>query len=91
MQKIMLVDNEASILSVLSTVLKVEGYEVKSCREVEKAKEIIRDEDFDLLISDIRMTPLSGMDLLSGFVTRSQTFLLSCSRHTVQSKPLLRP
>ncbi len=63
-QKIMLVDNEASILSVLSTVLKVEGYEVKSSREVEKAKEIIREEDFDLLISDIRMTPLSGMDLL---------------------------
>ncbi len=63
-QKIMLVDNEASILSVLSTVLKVEGYEVKSSREVEKGMEIIRNEDFDLLISDIRMTPLSGMDLL---------------------------
>jgi DNA-binding NtrC family response regulator len=64
MQKIMLVDNEASILSVLSTVLKVEGYEIRSSREVEKAMDIIRDEDFDLLISDIRMTPLSGMDLL---------------------------
>jgi len=64
MQKIILVDNEASILSVLSTVLKVEGYEVKSCRDVNKAMEIIGQEDFDLLISDIRMTPLSGMDLL---------------------------
>ena len=62
MQKIMLVDNEASILSVLSTVLKVEGYEVKSSREVEKAKEIIREEDFDLLISDIRMTPVESAD-----------------------------
>lgn len=64
MQKIILVDNEASILSVLSTVLKVEGYEVKSARDVERGMELIRSEDFDLLISDIRMTPLSGMDLL---------------------------
>lgn len=64
MSKILLVDNEASILSVLSTVLKTEGYEVKSCRDVATAQEIIKGEDFDLLISDIRMSPLTGMDLL---------------------------
>lgn len=64
MAKIILVDNEATILNVLSTVLKVEGYEVKTFREVEKAIEHLKSEEFDLLISDIRMSPLNGMDLL---------------------------
>jgi two-component system, NtrC family, response regulator PilR len=64
MSRVILVDNESNILSVLSTVLKVEGFEVVCCRDVPKAQEVMRSEPFDLLISDIRMSPLSGMDLL---------------------------
>lgn len=64
MSKILLVDNEASILSVLSTVLKAEGYGVKACRDVATAQDILKKESFDLLITDIRMSPLSGLDLL---------------------------
>lgn len=64
MSRILLVDNEASILSVLSTLLKAEGYDVVSAREGEKAHQLIRTEDFDLMISDIRMSPVDGMSLL---------------------------
>jgi DNA-binding NtrC family response regulator len=64
MSKILLVDNEASILSVLGTVLKTEGFEVRSSRDVQSAMDLIKAEEFDLLISDIRMAPLTGMDLL---------------------------
>ncbi|MFO7870742.1 MAG: sigma-54 dependent transcriptional regulator [Kiritimatiellia bacterium] len=64
MAKILLVDDEASILTVLSTLLKAEGYEVAAEQNGEKARELITSEDFDLMISDIRMSPVNGMELL---------------------------
>ena len=64
MQRVLIVDNEASILSVLSTLLKAEGYDVLSIREGAKAQEVMLEDDFDLMISDIRMAPVTGMDLL---------------------------
>lgn len=64
MSRILLVDDEPSILSVLSTLLKAEGYEVVPIGDPSQALERLEKEDFDLLITDIRMTPITGMDLL---------------------------
>lgn len=64
MAKILLVDDEPSILSVLSVLLKAEGYEVVPCDGGEKAIELIKNTPFDLMISDIRMRPIDGMALL---------------------------
>ncbi len=64
MARILLIDDEPSILSVLSTLLKAEGYDVEPVSDGEKAKELIVSEDFDLLLSDIRMAPVNGLELL---------------------------
>jgi two-component system, NtrC family, response regulator PilR len=64
MPKILLVDDEPSILSVLSTLLKAEGYNVESALGGQKAKELMLAEAFDLMISDVRMSPINGMELL---------------------------
>jgi two-component system, NtrC family, response regulator PilR len=64
MARVLLVDDEASILSVLSTLLKAEGHEVVPVLGGEKAQDVIRTEQFDLMISDIRMSPVDGMQLL---------------------------
>jgi len=64
MARILLIDDEPSILSVLCTILRAEDYEVTSVQDGEKAMELINSEDFDLMISDIRMSPVNGMDLL---------------------------
>ena len=64
MPKILLVDDEPSILSVLSTLLKAEGYEVTVASGGDDAKEELSQNDYDLMISDIRMSPINGMDLL---------------------------
>ncbi len=64
MAKILLVDDEPSILSVLSTLLKAEGYEVFSAMGGEKGKEYIYSQEFDLMLTDIRMSPVNGMELL---------------------------
>jgi two-component system, NtrC family, response regulator PilR len=64
MAKILLVDDEPSILSVLSTLLKAEGYSVESALGGERAKQLMLADPFDLMISDVRMSPINGMELL---------------------------
>ena len=64
MVRILLVDDEPSILSVLSTLLRAEGYEVVPALGGEKALEELKGKPFDLMISDIRMSPIDGMQLL---------------------------
>jgi DNA-binding NtrC family response regulator len=64
MPRVLLVDDEPSILSVLSTLLKAEGYEVVPALGGEKGRDLVRGEDFDLMITDIRMSPVNGMELL---------------------------
>ncbi len=64
MASILLVDDEQSILNVLSTLLRAEGYQVTAALGGEKAKEILAQQEFDLMLSDIRMSPVNGMELL---------------------------
>ncbi len=64
MARIILVDDEPSILSVLSVLLKAEGHEVFPVQDGEKAMEMLASQPFDLMISDIRMRPIDGMQLL---------------------------
>ncbi len=64
MARLLIVDDEPSTLSVLSTLLKAEGYEVTAALGGEQARDLIRSKDFDLLLCDIRMSPVNGMELL---------------------------
>ncbi len=64
MARILLIDDEPSILSVLSTVLKAEKHDVTMAADGTEAKTLIVESAFDLMISDIRMSPVNGMELL---------------------------
>lgn len=64
MARILIIDDEQSILNVLSVILKTEDYEVVAESKGENAKKLIQNEHFDLMLSDIRMTPVNGMELL---------------------------
>jgi DNA-binding NtrC family response regulator len=64
MVKILLVDDEPSILSVLNTLLKEQGFAVTPAMGAEKALEFLRAEPFDLMITDVRMQPIDGLELL---------------------------
>ena len=62
--KILVVDDELSIVEVLKALLKREGYSVTTASDGEEAMEALRKEKFDLMISDIRMRPMDGITLL---------------------------
>ncbi len=64
MPRILLVDDEPSILSVLSSLLKGKGFETQPALGAAKASELLRGDEFDLMISDIRMAPINGLELL---------------------------
>jgi DNA-binding NtrC family response regulator len=64
MARVLLVDDEPSILNVLSTLMKSEGHEPVPVRGGEKAQDLMLAERFDLMISDIRMSPVDGLQLL---------------------------
>jgi DNA-binding NtrC family response regulator len=64
MEKILVIDDEKSILDLLSVVFEKEGYMVKTSLSATRAVELMGNEDFDMIISDIKMPKMSGMELL---------------------------
>jgi DNA-binding NtrC family response regulator len=60
--KILVVDDEDALRFSLSSILELEGYEVKSASTGFEAIEIASKEQFDILISDIRMPGMTGTE-----------------------------
>jgi YesN/AraC family two-component response regulator len=62
--KILLVDDDHLILQSISSVLKEEGYHVATAANGEKAIELLKKNDFDLILTDLVMDPVDGMGVL---------------------------
>ena len=62
--RILVVDDERSMRELLAIVLRREGYEVLLAENGRAAIETLEREPVDLLISDIKMPDLSGVDVL---------------------------
>jgi DNA-binding NtrC family response regulator len=62
LKKILVVDDEQSILLSLSHLLRCEGVEVLACNEIEQAEEALANTRFDLVIADIRMSGVNGIE-----------------------------
>ncbi len=62
--QILIVDDEASMRKMLDILLTQEGYEVQTAQSAEAAVDALNLHPFDLVLSDIRMPGLSGIDLL---------------------------
>ena len=62
--RILVVDDEVSIREFLDIMLKKEGYEVSLAEDGQKAKELIAKKTFDMVISDLQMPNVTGLELL---------------------------
>ncbi len=64
MFRILVVDDEEVVRALVASVLADDGYDVETAAAASEALERVRREFFDLVITDLMMSPLSGMDLL---------------------------
>ena len=62
MQKILIVDDEKEIRDLIEIYLKSEGYETLKAADGEEALNILNREDPDLIILDIMMPKMNGID-----------------------------
>ena len=65
MALILVIDDEKSIRNSLKEILEFEGYEVVTSENGQEGLAMIKDNDYDLVICDIKMPKMDGKDLLA--------------------------
>jgi DNA-binding NtrC family response regulator len=63
MSRILLVSSEKGTLSILTNLLKTEGYKVVATQDPQKAKDMISSEDFNLMIASVNVD--ADLDLIT--------------------------
>ncbi len=64
MARILVVDDQRSIRTSVATALRFDGYDVEVAASAEEAESVVRSEGFELVLTDVRLPGMSGMDLL---------------------------
>lgn len=62
--RILLIDDEAIALANLSHVFEKEGYQVTACQDGESGLAEMQKQEFDLVLTDLKMPGIDGMDVL---------------------------
>lgn len=81
MKRILLVEDDKTIVIGLEYTLRQEGYEVSSCHTALQARDVIVKADFDLYLLDLSLPDGSGYDLCRQIKARSNApvvFLTAC-------------
>ena len=65
MPLILVVDDDRNVCRVLKDLLERAGFEVLTAPDVDTAIPILKQQDLDLIVTDLKMPGKSGMDLLT--------------------------
>jgi DNA-binding response OmpR family regulator len=69
--KLLLTEDDAQLGEALQGILVSNGYAVTWVRSAEDAQRFIQSEDFDLMLIDIVLPQMSGLDLLRSVSAKS--------------------
>ncbi len=72
MQSILVVDDEPNYQIVLSELLKEEGYEIFTADSGESGLAIVRNTDLDLVLTDMKMPAMDGIEFLKKIKEHNQ-------------------
>ena len=87
--RIIVLDDEIGIIDSLSVVLRRNGYEVTGVTSPTDAIELIRKENYDLLILDFLMTPINGDKVVAQIREfNSELYILLLTGHRDMAPPL---
>lgn len=70
MKKLLIVDDEKNLRMLYKTEFEVEGYLVDSAPDAQQALSMFERERYDLVILDIRMPGMDGVEALGKFLGR---------------------
>jgi putative nucleotidyltransferase with HDIG domain len=73
MSLVLVVDDEKNILAAFRDFLEEDGHVVHTSDEAKSALRLLRDQEYDVVVSDILMPGMSGLDLLSEIREISET------------------
>ena len=80
MPKLLVIDDEAGIRAALRDILEYEGYEVSEGRDGEEGLKLVEENDYDVVLCDIKMPKMDGLEVLlkaSEMGKRAQFIMIS--------------
>jgi putative nucleotidyltransferase with HDIG domain len=82
----LIVDDEPAICELLSEKLRGEGYDCRTCASGEEGLAALRGERFDVILSDLRMPQVSGLEFLERArgVCPHAAFILVTGEHDIR-------
>ena len=81
MTKILIIDDEAPIRRVLRDILENENYQVEDVSSGEEALQQVKEQDFDAIFCDIKMTGMDGLETLQAIRQESDVPFIMLSGH----------
>ncbi len=75
-KKIIIVDDEVSILNLLKQAFEAQGYTVRTAESGEEALEIVKTETFKAMILDLLLPGMDGLDLCRAIRKRQPDALI---------------
>lgn len=68
---VLVVDDDAGVLYITSKILSRHHYQVKTISSAEEALKLVQQENFDLVVSDIAMPGMNGLEFLEALKRRN--------------------
>src|SRR6185503_16091133 len=67
--RILVIDDDRTLREGCASVLQVEGYNVTTCGRGDEALDMVRRASYDIVMVDLYMTPVPGMEILKSVLT----------------------
>lgn len=81
MSRILIVDDEKSVRETLREMLEYENYEVIDAENATKALDLLSSQSFDVILCDIKMPGMDGMELLEKILENYDIPVIMISGH----------
>ena len=62
--RVLVVDDEESVVITIRAILELDGYEVRTSTTATQARALVREQELDLVLSDLRLEDGDGLDVL---------------------------
>jgi two-component system alkaline phosphatase synthesis response regulator PhoP len=89
MSKILIVDDEPSILNLVTSYLKAEGYEVHTASDGPTALKAVKSYSPDVLILDLMLPGVDGLEVLSRLRRESQVYVILLTARTEETDKIV--